>query len=63
MVTARKVFASGVPAGDLLMTSAVYQDPDKGATVLHFALPLNARGISIEPTWQAMGMRERVLMM
>jgi alkylation response protein AidB-like acyl-CoA dehydrogenase len=57
LVTARKVFASGVPAGNLLITSAVYQDPDKGATVLHFALPLNARGISIEPTWQAMGMR------
>jgi alkylation response protein AidB-like acyl-CoA dehydrogenase len=57
LVTARKVFASGVPAGNLLITSAVYQDPEKGATVLHFALPLNARGISIEPTWQAMGMR------
>lgn len=57
LVTARKVFASGVPAGNLLMTSAVYQDPEKGATVLHFALPLNARGVSIEPTWQAMGMR------
>jgi len=57
LVTARKVFASGVPAGNLLMTSAVYQDPEKGATVLHFALPLNAQGISIEPTWQAMGMR------
>ncbi|MBE9167313.1 acyl-CoA dehydrogenase family protein [Pleurocapsales cyanobacterium LEGE 06147] len=57
LVTARKVFASGVPAGDLLITSAVYQDPENGATVLHFALPLNAQGISIEPTWQAMGMR------
>jgi alkylation response protein AidB-like acyl-CoA dehydrogenase len=57
LITARKVFASGVPTGDLLITSAVYQDPEKGATVLHFALPLNAQGISIETTWQAMGMR------
>jgi alkylation response protein AidB-like acyl-CoA dehydrogenase len=57
LVTARKVFASGVPAGNLLMTSAVYQDPEKGATVLHFAVPLNAQGVAIEPTWQAMGMR------
>jgi alkylation response protein AidB-like acyl-CoA dehydrogenase len=57
LVTARKGFASGVPAGNLLMTSAVYQDPEDGSTVLHFALPLNAQGISVEPTWQAMGMR------
>jgi alkylation response protein AidB-like acyl-CoA dehydrogenase len=57
LVTARKVFASGVPAGNLLITSAVYQDPENGATVLHFAIPLNAPGVSIEPTWQAMGMR------
>jgi alkylation response protein AidB-like acyl-CoA dehydrogenase len=56
-VTARKGFASGAPAGSLLMTSAVCQDPELGATVLHFAVPLNAQGVSIEPTWQAMGMR------
>lgn len=57
LVTARKVFASGVPAGNLLITSAVYQDTENGATVLHFAVPLKAAGVSIEPTWQAMGMR------
>jgi alkylation response protein AidB-like acyl-CoA dehydrogenase len=56
-VTARKVFASGSPIGNLLMTSAVYDDPENGATVLHFAVPLNAPGVAIEPTWQAMGMR------
>lgn len=56
-VTARKVFASGVPAGNLLVTSAVYEDPENGPTVLHFAVPLNAQGVAIEPTWQAMGMR------
>lgn len=57
LVTARKVFASGSPVGDLLITSAVYDDPEHGATVIHFALPFNAPGVSIEPTWQAMGMR------
>lgn len=57
LVTARKVFASGAPTGNLLMTSAVYEDPEMGATVLHFAIPLNAQGVSIEPTWQAIGMR------
>ena len=57
LINGRKVFASGAPAGNLLMTSAVYQDPDAGPTVLHFGLPMNASGVTIEPTWQAMGMR------
>ncbi len=57
LVTARKVFASGAPAANLLMTSAVYEDPEIGATVLHFAVPMNAQGVEIETTWQAMGMR------
>ncbi|MBW4620770.1 MAG: acyl-CoA dehydrogenase family protein [Cyanosarcina radialis HA8281-LM2] len=57
LVTARKAFASGALSGNLLMTSAVYQDPEQGATVLHFAVPLNAAGVAIEPTWKAMGMR------
>ena len=29
-VTARKIFASGCPRGDLLMTTAVYDDPHDG---------------------------------
>jgi len=57
LITARKVFASGAPIANLLMTSAVYDDPEIGATVLHFAVPMNAQGVSIETTWQAMGMR------
>ena len=39
------------------MTSAVYDDPTDGLTVLHFAAPLKGEGISIQPTWQVMGMR------
>lgn len=57
VINARKVFASGAPIGDLLMTSAVYDDPDAGATVLHFAVPLHAPGVTIEATWKALGMR------
>ena len=57
LITARKVFASGAPAANLLMTSAVYQEPEIGGTVLHFAVPMTAQGVAIEPTWQAMGMR------
>jgi len=56
-ITARKGFSSGSPAGDLLMTSAVYDDPDAGPTVLHFAVPLRADGVVRHDTWRAMGMR------
>jgi alkylation response protein AidB-like acyl-CoA dehydrogenase len=56
-LTARKAFASGSPTGNLLMTSAVYDDPTDGPTVLHFAAPLQGEGVSIAPTWQTMGMR------
>ena len=56
-LTARKAFASGSTVGDLLMTSAVYDDPAEGPTVLHFAAPLKGEGVSIAKTWQVMGMR------
>ncbi len=56
-VTARKVFSSGSPAGDILITSAIYDDPEVGPTVLHFPVPMTAAGVSLVPNWQAMGMR------
>lgn len=56
-ITARKVFASGCPAGSLLMTSAVYNDPEAGPTVLHFGVPFAAAGVNIVDTWHTMGMR------
>lgn len=56
-VTARKPFSSGCLGGDLLMTSAVWQDPDGGPTVLHFGVPLKAEGVSILDTWKTLGMR------
>lgn len=56
-VNARKIFSSGAPAGDLLLTSAVYEDPQSGPTVLHFGVPMTAEGVRIESTWRAMGMR------
>ena len=40
-VTARKMFVSGAPAGDILMTSAVAAEPD-GLVVLHFPCPMAA---------------------
>ena len=56
-ITARKIFASGCLAGDLLMTSAVYDDPEAGQTVLHFGVPFKAEGVKILDTWRVMGMR------
>jgi alkylation response protein AidB-like acyl-CoA dehydrogenase len=56
-IKARKVFSSGSPAGDLLSTSAVYDDPQAGPTVLHFAVPFKAEGVKIHDTWRVLGMR------
>ena len=57
LITARKIFSSGSPAGDLLVTSAVYDDPEAGPTVLHFAVPMRAEGVTVLDTWHVMGMR------
>ena len=56
-VTARKVFSSGCPKGDLLITSAVYDDPQNGPTVLHFPVPFTAEGVTIMDNWRTFGMR------
>jgi len=56
-ISAIKIFASGAPAGDLLMTMAVYDDPKDGPTVLHFAIPLSASGVKVQDTWRTLGMR------
>lgn len=55
-VSGRKVFSSGCPAGQLLMTMAIYQDPQAGPTVLHVAVPM-ANNVEILDTWHTMGMR------
>ncbi len=56
-VTARKVFASGSPGADLFSTMAVHDDPEAGPTVLHFAIPLTAPGVSVADNWRTLGMR------
>src|ERR1700722_11258711 len=57
LFAARKAFASGCVAGDLLVTSGQYDDPVGGRQVLHFSLSITADGVSIDPVWKAMGMR------
>jgi alkylation response protein AidB-like acyl-CoA dehydrogenase len=56
-VSAQKHFGSGCPAGDLAITSAPYDDPEAGASVLHFPVPLTAPGVSIREDWDTLGMR------
>ena len=56
-MTGRKIFASGVPAGHVLMTTGIFDDPESGPTVIHFGVPLNAPGVKVLDTWHALGMR------
>lgn len=56
-VSAAKPFASGVPAGNILVTSAPFDDPQAGPQVLHFPVPLSADGVTLKDDWEAMGMR------
>jgi alkylation response protein AidB-like acyl-CoA dehydrogenase len=56
-VTGRKIFGSGSPAGSLLMTMAIYDEPKDGPTVLHFPVPLDAPGVKILDNWRTLGMR------
>jgi alkylation response protein AidB-like acyl-CoA dehydrogenase len=56
-ITAVKPFASGSPAGDVIVTSAAYDDPVEGPQVLHFPIPLKSEGITLMGDWQTMGMR------
>ena len=56
-VTARKIFSSGCPRGDVLMTTAVYGDPHDGPTVLHCPVPFANDAVTILDTWHTLGMR------
>jgi len=56
-ITARKIFASGAPAGTLLMTSAISEPETERATVLHFAVPMNSAQVQVLDTWHTLGMR------
>jgi alkylation response protein AidB-like acyl-CoA dehydrogenase len=56
-ITARKIFSSGSPMGDLLMTTAVYADPQNGPTVLHFPVSFADARVSIMDNWRTLGMR------
>ncbi|MBA3447259.1 MAG: acyl-CoA dehydrogenase family protein [Pseudaminobacter sp.] len=56
-ISARKIFTSGSPAGDLLMTGAVLEGEPEGPMVLHFGVPMNSPHVSVLQTWKTLGMR------
>jgi indole-3-acetate monooxygenase len=56
-ITARKVFSSGAPSGDLLMTSAVLESENEPPMVLHFGVPMNSPQVKVLDTWRTLGMR------
>ncbi len=57
LVSARKAFASGCEAGDIFVSSAPYDDPEKGPLVLHFGVSATSEGVRIEDDWNTLGMR------
>jgi indole-3-acetate monooxygenase len=55
-ITARKVFSSGAPVGDVMTTGAILET-EEGPTVLHFGLPMKSPHVRIDPVWKSLGMR------
>ena len=55
-ITARKVFTSGAPTGNVFMTGAVLET-EEGPMVLHFGLPMNSPNVKVLDTWHTIGMR------
>jgi alkylation response protein AidB-like acyl-CoA dehydrogenase len=56
-VSAKKPFGSGSPKGDVLVTSAPFEDPKEGWQVLHFAVSFASPGMSLADDWRTLGMR------
>jgi alkylation response protein AidB-like acyl-CoA dehydrogenase len=56
-VTATKAFASQSAVGDVLVTSAPFNDTEKGWQVLHFPVPMNSEGVTVLNDWHTLGMR------
>jgi alkylation response protein AidB-like acyl-CoA dehydrogenase len=56
-ITGRKRFSSGAPTGNLLITSAVLEEPGEPPMVLHFPLPMNSPHVKVLDNWRTLGMR------
>jgi alkylation response protein AidB-like acyl-CoA dehydrogenase len=56
-VSGRKAPASGCEVGQILVTSIRWDDAPDGPQVLHFSVPMSAKGVRIERTWDTLGLR------
>jgi acyl-CoA dehydrogenase len=56
-VSARKPNSSGCEIGNVLVTSFRWDDAPDGPQVLHCSIPLAADGVSIDLTWDTLGLR------
>jgi indole-3-acetate monooxygenase len=56
-ITARKIFGSGAPSGDILMTGAVLEADGEPPMVLHFAIPMSSPNVKVLDNWRTLGMR------
>jgi indole-3-acetate monooxygenase len=56
-ITGRKVFSSGSPAGDLMMTGAILETEGEPPMVLHFGIPMNSPAVKVLDNWRTLGMR------
>ncbi len=56
-ISARKVFTSGAPTGDIFMTGAILETEGEPPMVLHFGVPMNSPHVKVLDTWRTLGMR------
>lgn len=56
-VSGRKSPSSGAPAGNIAVTSIAWPDAPDGPQVIHCSIPFAADGVSVESTWDTMGLR------
>jgi indole-3-acetate monooxygenase len=56
-ITARKIFSSGAPSANLLLTGAILEEPGQPPMVLHFGVPMNSPHVKVLDNWRALGMR------
>lgn len=56
-ISGRKSPSSAAPSGQVLVTSARWEDAPDGPQVVHASVPFSADGVSIVETWDATGMR------
>src|SRR5918992_4571548 len=56
-VTGKKIFGTESDVCTELSTRALVDDPENGPTVIFFRLPRDVEGMTVEETWDVMGMR------